>query len=98
MMKILLRTWLLAAAIAMAVMPHASIHAQTYPSKPVKLMVGFAPGGIADIVTRLIGQTLTQHLGQPVIVENKPGADSRIALQQLATAPADGYLINLSDA
>jgi tripartite-type tricarboxylate transporter receptor subunit TctC len=94
----LLRNCLLAACAGAAVLAHGALHAQAYPSKPVKLMVGFAPGGIADIVTRLIGQGLTQHLGEPVVVENKPGADSRIALQQLAAAPPDGYLINLSDA
>lgn len=88
---------LMAACVAAAALQGSAL-AETFPTKPVKLMVGFAPGGIADIVTRLIGQSLTAQLGQPVIVENKPGADSSIALQQLATAPPDGYLINLSDA
>jgi len=89
--------WLMAACACLAI-AHAGAIAQTYPNRPVKLMVGFAPGGIADIVTRLIGESLAVQLGQTVIVENKPGADSRVALQQLVSAPPDGYLINLSDA
>jgi tripartite-type tricarboxylate transporter receptor subunit TctC len=71
---------------------------QAYPAKPVHMTVGFAPGGIADVVTRLLANALTGPLGQPVVVENKPGADGRIALQQLAAAAPDGYTIGLADA
>ncbi len=88
---------LVAACVAAAAMQGSAL-AQSYPTKTVKMTVGFAPGGIADIVTRLIAQSLTQHLGETVVVENKPGADSRTALGQLVTAPPDGYSILLSDA
>ena len=71
--------------------------AQPYPSKPVRISVGFAPGGIADVVTRLVALHLGPHLGQTIIVENKAGADGRIQLQQLAAAAADGYSIGLAD-
>jgi tripartite-type tricarboxylate transporter receptor subunit TctC len=71
--------------------------AQTYPNRPVHMTTGFPPGGIADIVTRLVAQYLTGPLGQPVVVENKPGADGRIALQQLMAAAPDGYTISVAD-
>ena len=71
--------------------------AQTYPDKPVRLVLGFSAGGIADVLSRSIGQYLSTELGQPVVVENKPGADGQIALSQLALAPPDGYTIGLVD-
>jgi tripartite-type tricarboxylate transporter receptor subunit TctC len=69
--------------------------AQQYPTKPVKILVGFAPGGAMDIVARTIGQKISPGLGQPVIVENKPGAASNIAIRQLIDSPADGYTVML---
>jgi tripartite-type tricarboxylate transporter receptor subunit TctC len=71
--------------------------AQAYPTKPVKMSVGFAPGGIADVITRAISQRLAVYLKEPVVVENKPGADGRIALQQLAASAPDGYSLGLAD-
>jgi tripartite-type tricarboxylate transporter receptor subunit TctC len=64
-----------------------------YPNKPIRFIVGFPPGGSADPTTRIIGQALQLQLGQPVVVENKPGADSAIAAEALTRMPADGYTI-----
>jgi tripartite-type tricarboxylate transporter receptor subunit TctC len=65
--------------------------AQPYPSKPLRLAVGFAPGGAADYVARAFQEPLARALGQPVVVENKPGAGSSIAAEFVARSPADGY-------
>jgi tripartite-type tricarboxylate transporter receptor subunit TctC len=66
---------------------------QAYPERPVHILVGFAPGGVTDILSRLIGQALSERLGQTFIVENRPGAASSIAAEAVARAPADGYLL-----
>src|SRR5258706_12586795 len=65
--------------------------AQPYPSKPIKLIVGFPPGGSADPTTRIMGQALSEQMGQPVIVENRPGADGAIGAEHFIRLPADGY-------
>ncbi len=67
--------------------------AQAYPSRPIRILVGFPAGGTPDILTRLIGQRLQQRLGQPVVVENKPGASSNLATLAVARAAADGYTL-----
>jgi tripartite-type tricarboxylate transporter receptor subunit TctC len=75
--------------------------AQTYPSRPVRLLVGFAAGGGVDIVARLIGQWLSERLGQQFIIENRPGAGTNIATEAVVRAPADGYtllLVNVANA
>jgi tripartite-type tricarboxylate transporter receptor subunit TctC len=69
--------------------------AQTYPSRPVSLVSGFAPGGSADITARLIGQWLSERLGQQFVIENRPGASSNIATEAVVRAPADGYTLLL---
>src|SRR5437764_10367110 len=69
--------------------------AQTYPSRPVRLIVGFGAGTAADIVGRLIGQWLSERLGQPFIVENRPGAGSNMGAQAVVRAPGDGYTLLL---
>ena len=84
----------LAAAAAVALVPAAAL-AQAYPSKPVRILVGFAPGGAMDIVARTVGQKISAGLGQPVVVENKPGAASNIAIRQLIDSPPDGYTVML---
>ncbi len=70
--------------------------AQTFPTKPIKVLVGYSPGGAVDIVARTVGQKMSSVLGQPVIVENKPGAGTNIAVQALIDSPPDGYTLMLS--
>jgi tripartite-type tricarboxylate transporter receptor subunit TctC len=72
--------------------------AQTYPSKPIKLVVGFPPGASPDFLARLMGPKLSERVGQPVIVENKPGADSVIATEYVAKSAPDGYTLFLAGA
>jgi tripartite-type tricarboxylate transporter receptor subunit TctC len=67
--------------------------AQAYPSRPVRLIVAFAPGGIADTFARIMAQKLTESLGQPFYVENIAGATGSIGTGQVAKAPADGYTL-----
>ena len=72
--------------------------AQAYPTRPVRILVGFAAGGNFDIVARVIGQSLSEQIHQPVIVENRPGASSNIATEAVIRAPADGYTLLLGGA
>jgi len=67
--------------------------AQTYPTRPVRLIVPFAPAGASDIVARLMGQRLSERLGQPFIIESRPGAASNIATEAVVRAPPDGYTL-----
>ncbi len=80
-----------AAAIACAISQSAL--ALDYPTKPIRLIVGVAPGGANDTVARLVAQTLSERLGQPVVVENRPGAGGNIGLEAAANAPPDGYAL-----
>jgi tripartite-type tricarboxylate transporter receptor subunit TctC len=70
--------------------------AQTYPSRPVRVIVPFAPAGDTDLVARLIGQWLSERLGQPFIIENRPGAGTNIGTEAVVRAPADGYTLLLA--
>jgi len=75
------------------------VQAQSYPNKPIKIVVGFSPGGGPDISARVIGQKMTDKWGQPVVVENRPGAGSNIATQVVAASKPDGYtLLSVSNA
>jgi tripartite-type tricarboxylate transporter receptor subunit TctC len=82
-MKLVLAALLLASATAFA----------QYPNKPIRFIVGFPPGGSADPTTRIVGAALQEQLGQPVVVENRPGADSAIAAEQVSRMAPDGYTI-----
>jgi len=79
----------LAAALVVAL----SASAQNYPSKPIRFIVGFPPGGSADPTARIIGAALSDQLGQPVVIENRPGADSAIGAQYVAQQAPDGYTL-----
>jgi tripartite-type tricarboxylate transporter receptor subunit TctC len=76
-----------------AVAGAASVMAQTYPTQPVKILIGFGPGSAADLLARLVGKQMEVILGQPIVVENRPGNSSMIAAETVARAPADGYTL-----
>jgi tripartite-type tricarboxylate transporter receptor subunit TctC len=69
--------------------------AQTYPTRPVRLIIGYPPGGSADITARLMGQWLSERLGQPFVIESRPGAGTNIATEAVVHAPPDGYTLLL---
>jgi tripartite-type tricarboxylate transporter receptor subunit TctC len=72
-------------------------HAEDYPNKPIRLLVGYAPGGAVDIVSRILGDKLSQRLGQRIVVDNRPGGGTIIALTTLAKADPDGYTAMMAD-
>jgi tripartite-type tricarboxylate transporter receptor subunit TctC len=90
----------LAALAATACAPAAFAQAPTqkYPMKPIRMIVGYAPGGGSDIMGRLMAQQITEALGQQVVVENRPGAAQNVAAEYIAKLPADGYTIFMSSA
>jgi tripartite-type tricarboxylate transporter receptor subunit TctC len=83
---------LAAGAAALPAVSHGA-KAQTYPTKPVRLVVGFAAGGGADIAARLIGQSLSERLGQQFVIENRPGAGTNITTEAVVKSSPDGYTL-----
>ena len=95
-MKILRRQFLHLAAGAAALPAAARLaKAETYPARPVHIIVPVPPGGALDIIARLIGQWLSQHLGQPFVIENRPGAGTNIGVEAAVRSSADGYTLLL---
>src|ERR1043166_4528905 len=87
----LLQSLLLAGFAVLAIATLAP--AQDYPNRPVRLLIGFAAGGPNDVLARLLGQHLTEKLGQPFVIESRPGAGGNLATQAVATAAPDGYTL-----
>jgi tripartite-type tricarboxylate transporter receptor subunit TctC len=88
---------LAAAAAALPVLPQIA-RAQTYPTRPVRIIAGYPPGGTVDVVARLIGQQLSERLGQPFVVENRAGAGTNIATETVVKSAPDGYTLLVVDA
>jgi tripartite-type tricarboxylate transporter receptor subunit TctC len=96
-MKLPHRRQFLHLAAGAAVFPAVSrvARAQSYPTRPVRIIVGYPAGGANDIIARLVGQWLFEHLGQQVIIENRPGASSNIGTEAAVNASPDGYTLLL---
>jgi len=88
MKKIIFSFWLVANLLFAS-----NLMAQDYPTKPIKGLVGYAPGGAVDLVARALGQSLSASLSQSIVIENKPGAGTNIAVKQLIDSPPDGYTL-----
>src|SRR5262245_58339876 len=88
---------LLAAAACLAFGAVVASAQDKYPSKPVKIVVPYAPGGATDIVARIVGEQMRASLGQSFVVENKPGAFSILAIEEMARARADGYTVQVGN-
>jgi tripartite-type tricarboxylate transporter receptor subunit TctC len=86
-------SWSQGLAVLATVLPIQAVNAQAYPVKPVRLIVGFAPGGSTDVVARFVARTLTDKLRQSFLVENRSGASGNIASQLVARSPADGHTL-----
>lgn len=84
---------LISAFVACAGLSVVDASAQGYPSRPIRMVVGYVPGGAVDVTARLMGQKLSEYLGQPVVVENRPGASGSIADERVAKSSPDGYTV-----
>jgi tripartite-type tricarboxylate transporter receptor subunit TctC len=80
-------------SLAFIAMAFSSARAETYPSKPVRIIVPYGPGGIADVTMRLVAQDLSKHFGQQFFIENRPGAGGVVGMQAAREAAADGYTL-----
>ena len=81
------------AAAAILYAAAGALQAQPFPNRPIKLVVGFAPAGAADFVARTLGEPLSRGLGQPIVIDNRPGAGSSIAAEFVAKSAPDGYTV-----
>lgn len=90
-MKKLVRSLLVVAAIVTSAASYAD-----YPERPIRIIVPYAPGGTTDAISRMVGQKLSASLGQPVLIDNRPGGSEQIAMNAVTKAPADGYTIMIS--
>ena len=91
-----MRTSLLFVA-ALAVVCDAAAQESAFPSRPIRLIVSFTPGGGADLTARVVGQKMAEALKQPVVVENRPGANGLVGAAAVAASPPDGYTLLLTD-
>jgi tripartite-type tricarboxylate transporter receptor subunit TctC len=89
--------WTVLVALALVVMTADGAAAQTYPVRPIRMLVGFAPGGPADVMARLVGARLYATLGQPIVIENRPGAGGTLAARLVAESEPDGYTLLLGN-
>src|SRR6201997_82977 len=83
----------LAALLLPSWSPQRAAAAEQYPARPIRILVGFGPGSSADVVARVVGKQIEEKLGQPVVVENRPGNSSMTAAETTARAPNDGYML-----
>ena len=86
-----------AAAIAVTALSAPAVHAADYPTKAVRMVIAFTPGGPSDILSRLVGGKLGERMGQPFVFDNRPGAGGNIAGEIVATSPADGYTLMIAN-
>src|SRR5712672_3007674 len=95
-MKLPRRTLIKSAAVALAATAFPRLAAaEDYPTRPVRIVAGFAAGGGVDVTARLIGQWLAERLGQPFVIENRPGAGGNVGTETVVKAPPDGYTLLL---
>lgn len=92
------RSFLWMVICASVVTSTAARSAETWPNKPIRLIVPYAPGGLTDILARVVGQKVRVTLGQPIVIENKPGASTAIGASFVAKSPADGYTLLMAAA